>query len=61
MAFQSQDQEGNVQRVVVTAVEGDTVTIDANHPLAGVELHFDVQVADVRPASDEEVAHGHAH
>lgn len=61
MAFQSQDPQGNVQRVVVTAVEGDEITIDANHPLAGTELHFEVQVVDVRPATDEEVAHGHVH
>ncbi|GAB3288770.1 FKBP-type peptidyl-prolyl cis-trans isomerase [Parahaliea aestuarii] len=61
MAFQSQDPQGNAQRVVVTAVEGDTITIDANHPLAGVELHFEVQVVDVRPGTDEEIAHGHAH
>lgn len=61
MAFQSQTQDGSVQRIVVTEVDGDRVTIDANHPLAGVELHFDVQVVDVRPATDEEVEHGHVH
>ncbi|MBN7796717.1 FKBP-type peptidyl-prolyl cis-trans isomerase [Parahaliea mediterranea] len=61
MAFQAQGQDGGAQRVVVTAVDGDKVTIDANHPLAGVELHFDVQVVDVRPATDEEVDHGHPH
>jgi FKBP-type peptidyl-prolyl cis-trans isomerase SlyD len=37
------------------------VTVDANHPLAGVELHFDVEVMEVRDASGEEIAHGHAH
>ncbi len=61
MAFQSQAPDGSTQRIVVREVDGDSVTIDANHPLAGVELHFDVQVVDVRPATDEELEHGHAH
>jgi FKBP-type peptidyl-prolyl cis-trans isomerase SlyD len=37
------------------------VTVDANHPLAGVTLNFDVEVVNVREASAEELAHGHAH
>jgi len=49
------------QVVTVTGVSGDQVTIDANHPLAGVELQFDVQVVEVRDATSEEVAHGHVH
>ena len=39
----------------------DQVTIDGNHPLAGVNLNFAVEVVDVRDASAEELAHGHAH
>ncbi len=48
---------------VVTVVEVglDSVTIDANHELAGVELNFVVEVVDVRDASQEEVSHGHVH
>jgi FKBP-type peptidyl-prolyl cis-trans isomerase SlyD len=42
-------------------VEGDTVTVDANHPLAGETLTFNVTVRDVRPATSEEIAHGHVH
>ena len=61
MAFEAEDAEGNVRRVVVRGVEDDVVVIDANHPLAGVELHFDVEVVAVRDASEEEIAHGHAH
>jgi FKBP-type peptidyl-prolyl cis-trans isomerase SlyD len=61
MTFQAQGPDGATQRIVVTSVEGDSVTIDANHPLAGVQLHFDVQVVGVREATDEEIAHGHVH
>jgi FKBP-type peptidyl-prolyl cis-trans isomerase SlyD len=61
MAFEAQDPQGQARRIIVKDVEGDEVTIDANHPLAGVELNFDVQVVDVRDASEEEIAHGHVH
>ena len=47
--------------VTVTKVEGENVTVDANHPLAGVALTFDVEVKDVRKASQEELDHGHVH
>ncbi len=45
----------------VTAVDGDTITVDFNHKLAGETLEFSVEVVDVRPASEEELTHGHAH
>jgi FKBP-type peptidyl-prolyl cis-trans isomerase SlyD len=45
----------------VIAVEGDQVTLDGNHPLAGKDLTFDVEMTDAREASQEEVSHGHAH
>jgi len=47
--------------VTVIGVEGDEVLLDANHPLAGVDLVFDVEVIEVRAASAEELTHGHAH
>jgi FKBP-type peptidyl-prolyl cis-trans isomerase SlyD len=47
--------------VLVTAVKGDYVTIDANHPLVDKTLHFAVKIAGVRAASEEERAHGHVH
>lgn len=47
--------------VNVVDLDKDTVTIDGNHPLAGMTLHFDLQVNDVRDATLEEVQHGHAH
>ena len=45
----------------VVSVDGDTVTVDFNHKLAGETLQFSVEVVDVRAASEEELAHGHAH
>jgi FKBP-type peptidyl-prolyl cis-trans isomerase SlyD len=53
--------EGGAQIVTVTGIAGDEVTIDANHPLAGEELHFTVKVVDVREATAEELEHGHVH
>jgi len=45
----------------IQKIEDGLVTVDFNHPLAGETLHFDVTVVDVRAATDEEIAHGHAH
>jgi FKBP-type peptidyl-prolyl cis-trans isomerase SlyD len=61
MAFTAQAADGSQRRIVVKDVADDEVTVDANHELAGMDLHFSVEVVDVREASDEEVAHGHAH
>jgi FKBP-type peptidyl-prolyl cis-trans isomerase SlyD len=47
--------------VTVTHVAGDMVTIDGNHPLAGKTLNFEVEVTDVRQATEEELTHGHVH
>ena len=47
--------------VTVTAIDGDDVIIDANHQLAGEDLHFKVEVVEVRDASAEELDHGHVH
>ena len=60
MQFQAQTP-GGPQVVRVVEVDDETVTIDANHPLAGQTLHFDVEVVDAREASEEETEHGHVH
>jgi FKBP-type peptidyl-prolyl cis-trans isomerase SlyD len=60
MEFHAETEHG-LQVVTVTKVEGDNVTIDGNHPLAGVDLTFDVEIADIRAATEEELEHGHAH
>lgn len=60
MQFQAQTQGGPLM-VTVKKVEGDTVVVDGNHPLAGQHLNFDVEIAHVREASSEEIEHGHVH
>lgn len=52
--------EGPVSFTVVRLTDGGAV-LDGNHPLAGKQLHFDVEVVEVRPATQEEMAHGHVH
>lgn len=53
-------QQG-MHQVTVVKVGGSVIDIDANHPLAGKTLHFDIEVVEVREASAEELAHGHVH
>ena len=60
MQFQAQS-EGGEQIVTIAAIDGDDITVDANHPMAGVPLNFEVKVVEVREATDEEKEHGHAH
>jgi FKBP-type peptidyl-prolyl cis-trans isomerase SlyD len=60
MQFEAHGEDG-AQIVTVMGIEGDEVTIDANHPLAGEELHFSVKVVGVREATPEELQHGHVH
>jgi FKBP-type peptidyl-prolyl cis-trans isomerase SlyD len=61
MTFEAQAPDGSVQEITVTKVDGDAITIDTNHPLAGVALNFDIQIVGVREATEEELAHGHSH
>lgn len=61
MQFQAAGDEGNTIVVTVVKVADDVVTVDANHPLAGEELNFKVEVVEVRDASSDEIAHGHVH
>jgi FKBP-type peptidyl-prolyl cis-trans isomerase SlyD len=61
MQFHAQSAQGQMRVVTVTHVKGDMVTVDANHPLAGEVLVFDVEVAEVRDATGEELEHGHVH
>ncbi len=60
MQFQTPTDD-DVSVVTITKVDADSVTVDANHPLAGLTLLFSVEVVDVRDASAEELSHGHVH
>lgn len=53
--------DGHSPVFTVLSVEGDEITLDGNHPLAGKDLTFDVEVTEARAATEEEVSHGHAH
>lgn len=60
MRFEAQSDQG-FHSVAITEVTEETVTVDGNHELAGIELNFDIEVVEVRDATAEEVEHGHAH
>jgi len=61
MSFIAQGENGVRQQIRVVAVEDNDVTVDANHPMAGMTLHFEVEVVDVREATPQEIEHGHVH
>ena len=61
MQFQSGDPDGHMRVVTVVGTDAGSITVDGNHPLAGVPLNFDVTIIEVRDASAEELAHGHVH
>ena len=60
MRFEAQSEQG-MHSVEVMNIDGDDVTVDGNHPLSGMDLTFDVEIIDVRAATEEEIEHGHAH
>ncbi len=60
MQFHADANQG-VDVVTVTKIDGDQVTIDGNHPMAGEALTFDVEVMDIRPATADELSHQHIH
>ena len=61
MQFHGQSPNEEPIIITVTAIEGENITIDANHPLAGVNLNFDIKIVEVRDATAEELEHGHVH
>ena len=62
MQFERAAEDGDDEMLyTITEIEGDKVVVDGNHPLAGQNLNFAIEVVDVRAASDEEVTHGHVH
>ncbi|HJU71365.1 MAG TPA: peptidylprolyl isomerase [Paucimonas sp.] len=63
MQFEGAPESDQEQAMIftVTDIADDKVVLDGNHPLAGISLRFQLNVADVRVATEEETAHGHAH
>jgi FKBP-type peptidyl-prolyl cis-trans isomerase SlyD len=61
MEFMAQTPDGKPVPFVIKEVKDEDITIDFNHPLAGKNLNFDVELIDVRDATKEELAHGHVH
>lgn len=61
MQFHAESQDGHPYVVSVTAIEDAHVQVDGNHPFAGATLNFEVEVMDVRDATEEELSHGHVH
>lgn len=61
MALQTQTRSGGYATVYVKEIGPEAVIIDGNHALAGKVLHFDIEIAEVRAASEEELSHGHVH
>jgi FKBP-type peptidyl-prolyl cis-trans isomerase SlyD len=59
--FLRDDSSDEDVEATVAELDEESVKFDLNHPLAGETLHFNVKIADLRPATDEELAHGHAH
>ncbi len=60
MQFQVNTPQG-MQIIAVTKIEDENITVDGNHPLAGQKLTFDVEIMEIRDASEEELSHGHVH
>jgi FKBP-type peptidyl-prolyl cis-trans isomerase SlyD len=59
--LEGRGDDGSVQVYNVVKIKGDTVLLDANHPLAGKDLRFSIKVISVRVATEEEIAHQHVH
>jgi FKBP-type peptidyl-prolyl cis-trans isomerase SlyD len=61
MQLMTEAEDGTVLPCQITEITGDDITVDFNHPLAGETLHFTVEVLSIRPATTEEIEHGHPH
>ncbi len=61
MEFQSSNEDGSVMVIKVKEVEGDNAIVDANHPMAGMNLEFDITIKHIRTATSQELQHGHVH
>jgi FKBP-type peptidyl-prolyl cis-trans isomerase SlyD len=60
MEFQTNSEDG-VTVITVKEIDGENAIVDGNHPMAGLDLEFDVTIKGIRPATDQELQHGHVH
>ena len=61
MEFVANSPEGHQMPFVIKNIKNEEITVDFNHPLAGMNLEFDVELIDIRNATPEEMQHGHVH
>ena len=61
MQFHGQSPDEHPIVITITAIEDNDITIDGNHPLAGINLNFEIKIVDIRNATEEELEHGHVH
>lgn len=61
ISYFAKSPEGQHLQFIITEIENDVITANFNHPLAGKNLEFDVELIDVRDATAEEISHGHVH
>ena len=61
MEYIASNPDGVQMPFTITKVDGEEITIDFNHPLAGINLNFNIELVDVRDATAEELNHGHVH
>ncbi|MDR1461213.1 MAG: peptidylprolyl isomerase [Campylobacteraceae bacterium] len=59
MTLYGQGEDGNTVQVIVKEFNDKDVTIDFNHPLAGKDLYFDIEIAEIRDATEDELLNGH--
>ncbi|MBE0368860.1 FKBP-type peptidyl-prolyl cis-trans isomerase [Pseudoalteromonas aurantia] len=60
MQFRASTDDGD-QMVMIIDIQDEEVIVDGNHPLSGITLHFDVEILEVRDATEDELSHGHVH
>ena len=61
MSFLAKSPQGKDMQFLVKEINGDDITVDFNHPLAGKTLHFNLELLNLRDATQEELDHGHVH
>lgn len=61
MVLELEAEDGEQMLVRVVAVDKKVIKVDANHPMAGVDLYFEVEIVDLRAATATEIEHGHVH